>query len=281
MASANTYLEVVMELNELNTYGKFLEDTFKLRSLPIGVKFYESAADVPEEAVFPLKEYGKHMAVCQAFSYARMKGKTIAMTKEDHWCWNPLIGYGCVSCEPGEPQFDEVIKYIGIPDREKASAFFQKFPRLPLHKYEAVVMAPISTATFLPDVIMIYADVAKINYFVRCIKGVLGDYIHSVFDGIDSCIYCTLPTFTEGKFRITLPDPGERERALTRDDEVILSIPPAQMDAFMKSVEANQRLGFHDKGIEINLDYSRPPFYNRLFEMWGLEKGANWDLTSE
>ena len=269
-----------MDLNELHEYAKFLETALKLRSMPIGVKFYESAADVPEEAIFPMKEYGQHMAVCQAFSYSRMKGKTIAMTKEDHWCWNPLIGYGCVSCEPGEPQFDEVIKFISIPDPEKAAAFFKKFPRLPLNKYEAVVTAPISTASFIPDVIMIYADVAKINHLVRCVKAVLGDYIHSVFDGIDSCIYCTLPTFTEGKFRITLPDPGERERALTRDDEIILSIPPAQMPEFIEAVKANERFGFNDKGIEINLDYTRPRFYNRLFDMWGLEQGKDWELTS-
>lgn len=267
-----------MDLKELHEYGEFLERAFKLRSMPIGLKFCETLADVPADAIFPMKEYGKHMALCQAFSYARMKGKTIAMTKEDHWCWNPLIGYGCVSCEPGEPQFNEVIKYISIPDQEKAAAFFAKFPRLPLGKYEAVVVAPIATASFLPDVIMIYAEVAKINHFIRCVKGVIGDYIHSVFDGIDSCIYATVPTFVNGEFRVSLPDPGERERANTRDDEMVLSIPPAHMDEFIAMVKENERYGFNDKAIEFNLDYSRPAFYNRLFSMWGLDEGETWEF---
>ena len=267
-----------MDLEKLHEYGEFLEQAFKLSSLPFGFKFYESAADVPPEAIFPLREYGKHMSVCQAFSYARMRGKTVAMTKEDHWCWNPLIGYGCVSCEPGEPQFDEVIKYISIPDPEKAAAFFRKFPRLPLGKYEAICVAPIATISFMPDVILIYAEAAKINHFVRCVKGVLGDCIHSVFDGIDSCIYCTLPTFLQGEFRITFPDPGERDRARPRDDEVILSVPPAQMDAFIESCKANLRIGFHDRSLEFPLDYARPPFYNRLFKMWGLDQGDDWEL---
>jgi uncharacterized protein (DUF169 family) len=132
-----------MEVRDYNQYGKQLEETFKLRSMPIALKWFEKLEDVPKEAVFPKRDLGKHMAMCQAFSYSRMKGMTIAMTKEDHWCWNPLIGYGSVECVPGQPQFDEVCKYIGIPDREKAEKFFKKFPRLPLSKYVATVTAPL------------------------------------------------------------------------------------------------------------------------------------------
>ena len=91
----------------LNQYSLDLERIFKLRSYPIALKFYEKAAEVPEDAVFPMKKFGKHMALCQTFSYTRMKGMTIAMTTEDHWCWNPLIGFGHVECVPGQPQFDD------------------------------------------------------------------------------------------------------------------------------------------------------------------------------
>ena len=262
-----------MEISKYNFYGKELEDMFKLRSMPIAVKFYEKAADVPAEAKFPKRDLGKHMAVCQAFSYSRMKGMTIALTTEDHWCWNPLIGYGNIECVPGQPAFDVVCNFIGIPDKEKASKFFENFPRLPLGKYEAVVTAPLKSATFEPDVILIYADVAKINHMVRCIKGATAGYVHSVFDGIDSCIYCTVPSFLENEYRITFPDPGDRERARARDDEVILTVPAGRMTEFMDSIELNDRMmGFSDKLFEINLDFPHPFFYNDLFEMWGLDK---------
>ncbi len=262
-----------MDIKTYNHYGKELEEMFKLRSMPIAVKFFEKAADVPAEAKFPKKDLGKHMAVCQAFSYSRMKGMTIAMTTEDHWCWNPLIGYGNVECVPGQQSFDIVCKYIGIPDKEKAEKFFANFPRLPLGKYEAFVTAPLAEATFEPDVIMIYADVAKINHMVRCIKGATGDYVRSVFDGIDSCIYCTVPSFVDNEYRITFPDPGDRERARARDDEVILTIPAGRMKEFMDSIELNDKfLGFNDKLFEISLDFPHPPFYNELFDIWGLDE---------
>ena len=266
----------------MRQYGKDLEEMFKLRSFPIAMKFYEKVEDVPEEAIFPMKKYGKHMAWCQTFSYTRMKGLTIAMTKEDHWCWNPLIGLGAVECVPGQPQFDEVCKYIGIPEPDKAAKFFVNFPRLPLGKYEAVVTAPLKTASFVPDIVMIYAEVAKINHMIRCIKGATADYVRSVFDGIDSCIYCSVPSFQTNEYRVTFPDPGDRERARARDDEVILTVPAGRMEEFMASVSnMHQHMPFNDKLFEFPLDFPHPPFYNNLFRMWGLQEGDEWEIPPQ
>jgi len=269
-----------MDIQEMNRYGSELEEIFKLRSYPIALKFYENEEDVPKEAVYPMEKWGKHMAMCQTFTYTRMKGMTIAMRTKDHWCWNPLIGYGNVECVPGQPQFDEVTKYIGIPDKEQAAKFFAEFPRLPLHKYPIVVTAPLKVATFEPDVVLIYAEAAKINHMCRSIKGATGTYVHSIFDGIDSCIYCTVPSFQTNEYRITFPDPGDRERARARDDEVILTVPGGRMKEFMDSVEAGNRfMGFNDRLFEVSLDFPHPPFYNTLFKMWGLDDGDEWDVS--
>lgn len=268
-----------MTIQEINEFSKKLEASFKLRSMPFALKFCEKVTDVPEGAVFPKKQMGKHMALCQAFSYVRMKGMTIAMTTEDHWCWNPLIGLGNVECVPGQPQFDEVVKYLGIRDKEKANAFFAHFPRLPLGKYEAIVMAPLAKAAFEPDVVLIYANTAQINHMVRCIKGVTGDYVRSIFDGIDSCVYCTVPSFTENEYRITFPDPGDRERARARDDEVILTVPGKRIEEFAGCLNLDSPFGgFGDQLFDFNLDFPRPPFYNTLFDIWGLEKGEDWKV---
>ena len=268
-----------MDSEQYRRYGEELEQMMKLRSYPIALKFFEKKEDVPADAIFPKRDLGKHMAMCQTFTYTRMMGKTVAMTKEDHWCWNPLIGYGHVECLPGQPQFDEVCKYISIPDPEKAAKFFEKFPRLPMDKYEAVVTAPLKSASFEPDVVIIYAPVAKINHLVRCIKAATGDYVRSVFDGIDSCIYCTVPSFQENEYRVTFPDPGDRERARARDDEVILTVPGKRMKEFMDSVEATDKfMPFGDYLFNLELDFPHPPFYNNLFRMWGLEEGDEWEF---
>ncbi|NLO98310.1 MAG: hypothetical protein GX091_09645, partial [Peptococcaceae bacterium] len=47
------------------------------------------------------------------------------------------------------------------------------------------------------------------------IKFKTASLIDSQFDPIDSCVFSTIPVIKNGKYRITLPDPGEHERAMT------------------------------------------------------------------
>lgn len=266
-----------MEIGDINRWGAELEQQMKLETHPIAIKWYEKVEDVPQNALFPKRMMKKHMALCQAFAYVRMKGMTIAMTKEDHWCWNPLVGFGQVDCSPGTEAFNEVVDLLGISDHDKAVEFFTNFPRLPLGRYNALVLAPLAAASFEPDVVLIYSNTAQCNHMIRAIKGATGDYVRSVFDGIDSCIYCTVPSFAENEYRVTLPDPGDRERAHAGDDEIILTIPGKRLEEFMTSFSAmNRFMGFSKALIDFNLDFARPPFYNKLFDLWGLEKGEDW-----
>jgi uncharacterized protein (DUF169 family) len=268
-----------MDINTINEYGKDLEQIMRLRTQPIALKWYERVEDVPKEAVFPKRDLKKHMALCQAFSYARMKGMTVAMTKEDHWCWNPLVGFGQVDSEPGSPAFEEIVKFIGIADRDKANKFFAGFPRLPKGKYAAVVVAPLAGATLIPDVVIIYGDTAQLNHMIRSIKSAIGGTFTSEFDGIDSCIYCTVPSFEKNEYRVTFPDPGDRERARAGDDEAILTVPFTRMEEFMSALrKSNRFMGFNQKLFDFNLDFARPPFYNKLFDVWGLDKGEDWSV---
>jgi hypothetical protein len=86
-----------------------------------------------------------------------------------------------------------------------------------MDKYEAVVTAPLKSATFEPDVVIIYAPVAKINHLVRCIKDPATGRLcpQRVSTGSDSCIYCTVPSFQVERVPRDLPRPG-RPRARPR-----------------------------------------------------------------
>jgi uncharacterized protein (DUF169 family) len=85
---------------EYNNYGEELEKLLMLRTSPIAVKMLEKEEDIPEGAVRPMKDYGYHIAQCQAFAMSRRGRKaTIAMLKEDNWC-PPVSAYGLA--EPRE-----------------------------------------------------------------------------------------------------------------------------------------------------------------------------------
>lgn len=269
-----------MDLTSCHKLGLQLEQVYSLPTKPVAVKWFERAAEVPEGVLFPVRDLGKHMALCQAVTCARKAGTAVALGKQDHWCWNPLVGFGMVPCRPGDAAFDEVVKVLGIEDRVKARAFLAAFPRLPQDQYEAVAVAPLSDTPFLPDVVLIYGLPGVINRMFLTLKAMTGRNIISVFDGIDSCVYSTVPSFLTGECRVTLPDPGDQERAGAGADEVILTLPAALLDGFAQRIDRSAGFQRPKPPIppELELDFARPPFYNTLYRLWGLEEGKDWNL---
>ncbi len=250
-----------------------------LRYEPIAVKMIEDEADVPENAIRPLRDMKKHMALCQAFTLTRREKKTVYMDKRDHWCWNPLIGLGLVDCSEGTESFDVVCRFLGIADMDAARTFFAKFPRLPFGKYQGILLAPLSDCAFEPDIVLIYANNAQLRSMVWAIKRETGKLVETPLDAIDSCIYALVPPILTGEYRVTLPDIGEYERAMADEGEIILSVPGHRMDELISGLHFfyDFHMGYAHLKREMELDFKRPPFYNTLFELWGLDKGEDWD----
>ena len=101
-------------LKEYKSYGEELEKVLLLRTSPIAVKMLEREEDIPEEAIRPKRDRGYHLAQCQAFAMSRRQKATVALLKEDHWCWAHLIGYGLVEvpefCSSGDVYFPHFVE---------------------------------------------------------------------------------------------------------------------------------------------------------------------------
>jgi len=262
------------------TYADFdahIKKELRLDGNIIGVKFFENIEDVPDYAVSPMGDMGKHMSTCQAFALAKYNNQVTVMTPQDEWCWAPLVGYGMVDCSEGTESFEVVAKYLNISDPEKATRFYADvYPRLPLGKYAAWVIGPIAKLDFEPDVTMIWADPFAINWCALVAKSLDAKVITPEFDGIDSCIYEVVNTIEKQDYQIAIPDPGEIVRARTKMTDLTFTIPGAKLNEFIeKAMNFNMKFNFEVQ-YEYPLDYSRPPFYNEVYAMWGLETGQDW-----
>jgi uncharacterized protein (DUF169 family) len=263
-----------------NSHSKKLNEALRLKSEPVAIKMVTDEAEVPAIAVWPLRDMKKHMALCQSFYLARKEKKTVYMRKEDHWCWNPLVGLGHADCGENTQAFEVVCSVLGIQGMDKAREFFKKFPRFPMEKYKGIITAPLEGCPFEPDVVMIYCNNLQLRSMLFTIKSKTGKLVATELDAIDSCIYEIVLPMQTGEYRVTLPDMGETERALAEGDEIVLSVPGGRMDEL-----AENMFGFFGfdtetaktKG-ELVYDFPRPPFYNTLYELWGLEKGEDWKL---
>ncbi|NLM46427.1 MAG: DUF169 domain-containing protein [Firmicutes bacterium] len=266
-------------VKECNEYGRKLEELLLLRYAPIAMKLLAREEQIPEGAVRPKKDLGVHMALCQAFAMVRRQRVCLALLKEDHWCVWPLISFGLVEFREGEDYYDKVVTANFVEDPEKAKEFFAKsYPRLGYGSCAGMVMAPLATAGFVPDLVLVYLRPAQLRSMLMSVKYKTGELLECKLDSVDSCVHSTIPVIKSGKYNVTVPDPGEYERGLTDEDEMIFSAPGNRLAELVEGLTllAKRGFGYRQLFMEMNADFPRPLFYNNLFKMWGLDEGEIW-----
>lgn len=244
-------------LREFNRYGEELENKVHLRTAPMAVKILKSEKDIPEGAIRPWRDRKQHIAQCQAFALTRRQRQTIAMLEEDNWCFAPVIAYGLEE-KPQDPELQ----------------LFLDFPRFPKDKYIGIVSAPLRTANFKPDVVIIYSNTTQLRNMLAPFNFGNNKNLVDCSLFLPSCAYQVVPVMESGRYMVTLPDPGEYMRALAGEDEIILSVPAARMDEFMQGVKRFQEgeYSYERTSMYMLHDFPQPPFYQMLFKRWADEK---------
>jgi uncharacterized protein (DUF169 family) len=241
-------------LSEFNKYGEELETSLLLRSSPIAVKMIEKETDIPKGAFRPKKDGGYHIAQCQAFSMSRREGKTVAMLKEDHWCPTALMAYGMVKASDSIGKLGE--SYLSFETG----------------KYIGIVTAPLKSAAFLPDVVLIYSNPAQLRgmFLPMMMTSDSASQVSAHFF-LPSCGHSVVDPMRTGKYCVVLPDPGEYQRALALEEEIILAAPQQKMPGLMAGLRGGGRKYSHrDQHMSMHPDFEQPQFYKDMFKGWGL-----------
>ena len=240
---------------EFNRYGEDLERILLLRTSPMAVKMLEKEEDIPEGAIRPKKDRGYHLAQCQAFALSRRQKETVAMLKEDNWCFAPLIAYGLVD-KPDNPRIER----------------FTSFPTFEKGKYIGIVSAPLRTANFEPDVVIIYSNTAQLRNMLIPIHFEQRESQVNYHFFPPACSYLLVPVINNGKYMVALPDPGDYVRALSGEDEIVLSVPKSKMEEFVSGLKQMEegKIGFGPSSYMMLPDFPQPPMYKELFTQWGL-----------
>ncbi|MBN2335832.1 DUF169 domain-containing protein [Candidatus Bathyarchaeota archaeon] len=219
-----------------NDYGKKLEEQLRPNSSPLAVKMLENPGQIPEEALRPVRDFGKCLSTCQTFALSRRFGETVAQLFEDMWCPEPVIGFGLA--EPPQFFFEGKTRYpTGVSSLEAGANWAKEFPRFEHGKYVGVVSAPLTTASFEPDVAVVYCDSAQL---LRLLLGVAyedGRDITTVLGGHSACVYCVVPSMLKGECQVSVPCRGDRGYAGTQDYEMIFTIPRDQIGRVVHGLE--------------------------------------------
>lgn len=242
-------------VSEFNKYGEELESLLGLQTSPIAVKMLEKEDDIPEGAIHPKKDRGYHLAQCQAFALSRRDRATVAMLKEDNWCPGAVISYGLVP-KPDDPAARGQNPYVCFD----------------YGKYIGILTAPLRTATFEPDVVIIYMDTNQLRNLLLSLKMEDRPLVKTNLFPF-SCSNSVVNVMLNGEYWVNLPDPGEHVRALTIAGEMMFSVPRDKLAGLMEGLREYDKneAGFAHEQMIMRPDFPQPDLYKRVFEAWGMD----------
>jgi len=261
------------DLQRMQRNGEEIERRLRLQTFPIAIKLLRSEEDIPEGAVRPKKALGYHLLLCQAFQISRRMGITVAMLKEDMWCFEPVIGYGLA--EPPQYFLDG---YNRFPDDvetlEAGSNYAHEFPRLETGKYIGVVSAPLMTANFEPDVVMIYCNPAQLTVLLLASEYKDGHSLTSTLSGHAACVYPIVASIQDRKSQVAMPCRGDRCLAMAGDDELIFTVPIEKLEDLLSGLKGIEQTAGSKlpvvRGIMLEPEVL-PESYMKIGRMVGLD----------
>ncbi len=266
-----------MNIEAYNQFGHKLEQLLVLRYSPIALKVLHEGDEIPEGTVRPKQDNGEHLAMCQAFAKVRRDRAALTMLKEDHWCVWPLVSYGMVKLR--KEDYQELGTKLFVKDPKLGVEYFRNdYPRLNDTNVIGFSIAPLRSCTFVPDLVCIYCRPAQIRSLQMAAKFHSGKMLELKLDPVDSCVHSTIPVLNGQDYNITFPDPGEYERAMAGEDEVMFTMRSQKLPQIIEGLEflCGAGFGYKELSMDMPTDFARPKFYNDMFAKWGLETGSEW-----
>ncbi|WP_456467787.1 DUF169 domain-containing protein [Archaeoglobus sp.] len=232
---------------EWNEKAKEISESLKLRTPPVGVRFFEE--DYKPEKAFTPSKYGIKMAVCQAIAFARYIGKTVVLKPEDFACPPSMLIYGVAEYEEGVEQgLKEII--VGASWIKNAEGGIT-VKKLPQGKYRTFVFGDMTKMAEDPEAVLIFATPAQVGRLIQATTYHGGVVKAQLAAKTASCAEALFPALS-GEVTVSVPGAGDRVFASIDESEMIFAMPYEWVD---KIVE-----GLRDAGKGTNVRYPPPPF---------------------
>ncbi|MFO7837574.1 MAG: DUF169 domain-containing protein [Candidatus Thorarchaeota archaeon] len=250
-------------------YGEELLARLKLRTYPLALKLMKTESEIPSGAHRPLRDSGHHLSLCQAFQKSRREGMEVAMLKEDMWCFEPVVGYGLG--EPPEYFMDGNNRYpVDVETQEAGRHYAEQFPRFEVGEYVGIVSAPLKSASFQPDLVMIYCDSEQLNLLLLAREYKDGYNLPCALSSHAACVYAVVPVIKNGKSQVAVPCRGDRWMASAESEEMIFSVPFEKLDDLMEGLRhVNKTDSTIPHGRKVEPEYEMEDSYRKIAEMMG------------
>jgi uncharacterized protein (DUF169 family) len=234
------------------------------QTYPLAVKMLTSEEEIPQDAKWPLRDYGASFTLCQALALGRRDGLTVVLDKDSQSCPIALAGLGFV-----KPEAYLSGKYALAPTNRPAEAqktAAEAMPRFEFGKFRYILISPILKASFDPDVIIFYGNGAQVMRMIQAAVFATGESLTSRSSGAGGCLLPIVEPIVEGKCKYAIPGNGERRLGLIADGELAFAMPRKRFEEVVRGLNLSHE-GKQTYPISpgyLKLEYKMPPPYVEL-----------------
>ena len=237
---------------ELRDLAARLQDLLKIRTLPIGMKQFETREEM--EAVKGLRwpREGRHHPTCQLVTQGRIAGFTLGITTD-----NIRANSSCSSVIGLDEATEEYLSGnnmngVWFENLEAAHAHQMGMTRPKPGKFKGIVVSPLRSGRLdPPDIVLFYGTPGQIILFVNGLQWKRYKRYDMSITGESACSDSWGTALATGETTISIPCYAERRYGGVADDELAIAMPP---DEFARGIEGLEGIG------KVGLRYPIPPY---------------------
>ena len=216
-ASDTTNLDYAELVAGLNQY-------LRLRTTPIGMKLFESAAEM--EAIPRIRRPSAIHTTDQIVGMASRNGWTVGITADD------LVGAQCSTVIGLHPRSEEWLtgdrmKGVWFQESEDAQAHQEAMDVVPHGQFEAMAVSPLTSGRLNPpDICLIYATPAQMILFINGLQWTGYRKLEWGCVGESACADSWGRALATGEPSLSIPCFAERRYGGVMEDELLMALPP-------------------------------------------------------
>lgn len=214
-----------------------LERLLRLRTYPIAYKRLEKAEEL--DKIPRVRRFKRGFSFCQLPTLVRRAGWTVGVTRDnfdDRATHCARINGLLATTEEEISRKASQFANFWFANVEEATKQMRALPVVP--PGEAVVLAPLASGKFDPDVILIYGSPAQLVMLMCGLQFKHFERFQFFFIGEGACADSLAQCYNTGKPALAIPCWGERRWGSVAEDELVLALPPGMMETAVEGLQA-------------------------------------------
>jgi uncharacterized protein (DUF169 family) len=227
-------------MSTLAELGRELEDTLRLKTRSVAYRKLETAEELGKiESVY---SPNRTFTYCQVPFMVRVLGLTVGITRDDQMLDRCMRLHGLKDPDDESMKRESfMLSTTWLPSPEEAMKQQGDYPRIPAG--EAIVAAPLTDEKFEPDVVSFYGNAAQIMMMMCGLQKEKYERFQFSFIGEGACADSLAQCFVSGKPALAIPCYGERALGQVADDEIVIALPPGEIEKSLSGLKKLARAG--------------------------------------